>query len=54
MPPTINTRRLRCRLHLHKWVLRRNEDGGRYHECQFCGKYDDSTVGGTGTGLAGI
>ncbi len=54
MPPTTKTRRLRCRLRMHKWVLRRNGDGGRYHECQFCGKYDDSTVGGTGTGLAGI
>ncbi len=43
-------RRLRCRLGLHKYVLRES-DGEKYDECEYCGKYDDNTAGGHGTGL---
>lgn len=50
MATTTTRKRLRCRLGMHKYVLKVNE-GERYHECQYCGKFDprsSSTGGGNG------
>jgi hypothetical protein len=33
-------RSLRCLLGFHHWVVRRNDAGERYDECQRCGKVD--------------
>ena len=33
-------RSLRCLLGFHHWVVRRNDAGERYDECQRCGKAD--------------
>jgi hypothetical protein len=35
-------KRFRCRLGIHKWVLRVNDEGGQYYECRYCGKYHDT------------
>lgn len=40
-------RRFWCRVGRHKYVLRQNDEGGRYFECRHCGKYDDKTQGAT-------
>jgi len=33
------TRRLRCRVGLHKWVIRQDaRDASRYYGCRFCDK----------------
>lgn len=42
-------RRFRCRVGMHKFVLKVSDDA-RYHECQYCGKYDDNTNSGNGPG----
>lgn len=35
-------RRLRCRLGLHKWVVKQDStDGPRYHGCRYCDKILD-------------
>lgn len=35
-------RRLRCRLGLHKWVIKQDSpDAPRYHGCRFCDKIRD-------------
>ena len=48
-------RRLRCRLGVHKWVLKQDaSDAPRYHGCRFCDKIlDDENrpVIGLGGGL---
>ena len=31
----------RCRVGLHLWVKRTNDEGGRYLECSRCGKEDN-------------
>ena len=36
-------RPLRCRLGLHKWVLKQDTpDGGRYHGCARCDRMQES------------
>lgn len=42
-------KRLRCRLGMHKYVLRVSDDGGRFHECAHCGHFDPRS-GSTGGG----
>ena len=31
----------RCRVGMHKWVKKTNDEGGRYLECSRCGKEDN-------------
>jgi hypothetical protein len=42
---------LRCRVGIHKWVLRTSTENGAFHECARCGKMGTSDwgppVGGT-------
>ena len=47
-------KRLRCRLGIHKYVLRLNDTGERFHECKYCQHFDprsSSTGGGAGYAL---
>jgi hypothetical protein len=32
---------LRCKVGMHKWVKKTNDEGGRYLECSRCGKEDN-------------
>jgi hypothetical protein len=42
---------LSCRLNLgHQWTTVRTEDGGRYRQCQRCGKDETDVFGGTKSG----
>jgi hypothetical protein len=31
----------RCKVGMHKWVKKTNDEGGRYLECSRCGKEDN-------------
>jgi hypothetical protein len=31
----------RCKVGIHKWVKKTNDEGGRYLECSRCGKEDN-------------
>jgi len=31
----------RCKVGVHKWVKKTNDEGGRYLECSRCGKEDN-------------
>ncbi len=39
--PSPPGRRLRCRIGMHKWVARVNEDE-HYYACRYCGKYHET------------
>ncbi len=51
----ITAKPLRCRLRLHTWTLKHNEeDGGRYHECRRCGAQRDEPTTHRAGGMAGL
>ena len=35
------SRSLRCKLGMHHWVKKTNDEGGRYLQCSRCGKEDN-------------
>jgi hypothetical protein len=39
--PSPPGKRLRCRLGMHKWVARVNEEA-HYYACRYCGKYKEA------------
>jgi hypothetical protein len=47
--------RLLCRIGVHRWVKKRNPEGGaHYLECERCQKQKDTvTLGGSGSGFWG-
>ena len=36
-----STKPFRCKIGLHKWVKRTNDEGGRYLQCVHCDKEDN-------------
>ena len=45
-------KRLLCRMGIHKYVLRVNDEGGRFHECRYCRHFDPrSSSSSAGGGL---
>jgi hypothetical protein len=44
---------VRCRLHLHKYLVASTEDGSRFLRCRRCGKEDTSTEPGHWGGWLG-